>query len=153
MQKTARKNTKYSRNEIVLKIGEGLTLENRRRANARNVSFSIYVRWSVTLSTLLINQIFIMGYSLCKILTLDQKLIFQKTCHNPFYKSFRVVLLQKTRYIREMRPFLKSAIMQGLKPLGTDSYETISKRLYQCCLLIGQKNPLYYSAQAASSSS
>ena len=36
-------------------------------------------------------------------------------------------------------------------PLGTDSYQTISKRLYQCCLLIGQKNPLYYSAQSASS--
>ena len=39
------------------------------------------------------------------------------------------------------------------KPLGTDSYQTISKRLYQCCLLIGQKNPLYYSAQSANSNS
>ena len=39
------------------------------------------------------------------------------------------------------------------KPLGTDSYQTISKRLYQCCLLIGQKNPMYYSAQSANSSS
>ena len=39
------------------------------------------------------------------------------------------------------------------KPLGTDSYQTISKRLYQCCILIGQKNPLYYSAQSANSSS
>ena len=32
------------------------------------------------------------GYSPCKILTLAQKLKFQKTCQNPFYKSFTVVL-------------------------------------------------------------
>ena len=42
-------------------------------------------------------------------LTLGQKWKFQKTCHNPFYKSFRVVLckepLQKTLNIREMRKF------------------------------------------------
>ena len=37
-----------------------------------------------------------MGYSPCKILTLDQKLVFRKTCQNPFYKSFRVVLCKKT---------------------------------------------------------
>ena len=58
------------------------------------------------------------GYSLCKILTLSQKLKFQKRCQNPFYKSFRVVLckkpLEKTINIREMRPFWKSAIMQRL---------------------------------------
>ena len=36
------------------------------------------------------------GYSPCKILTLAQKLKFQKTCQNPFYKSFRVVFVQKT---------------------------------------------------------
>ena len=29
----------------------------------------------------------------------------------------------------------------------------LSKRFYQCCLLIGQKNPLYYSAQSANSNS
>ena len=55
------------------------------------------------------------GYSPCKILTLAQKLKFQKTCQNPFYKSFTVVLckkpLQKTLNIREMRAFSKSAIM------------------------------------------
>ena len=36
------------------------------------------------------------GYSPCNILTLAQKLKFQKTCQNPFYKSFRVVLCKKT---------------------------------------------------------
>ena len=36
------------------------------------------------------------GNSPCKILTLAQKLKFQKTCQNPFYKSFTVVLCKKT---------------------------------------------------------
>ena len=42
--------------------------------------------------------------------------------------------------------------LQGVvkEPLGTDSYQTISKRLGECWLLIGQKNPPYYSAQSAS---
>ena len=31
-------------------------------------------------------------YSPCKFLTLGQKLKFQKTCQNPFYKSFTVLL-------------------------------------------------------------
>ena len=75
VQKTDPKNTKYSRNESILKIGH--------RACK--------------------------GYSPCKILTLAQKLKFQKTCQNPFYKSFGVVLckkpLPKTLNIREMRAF------------------------------------------------
>ena len=45
------------------------------------------------------------GYSPCKILTLAQKLKFQKTCQNPFFKSFTVVLCKKpfqkkTKYSR-----------------------------------------------------
>ena len=75
VQKTAPKNTKYSRNESILKVGH--------HACKR--------------------------YSPCKILTFAQNLKFQKTCQNPFYKSFRVVLckkpLQKTLNIREMRAF------------------------------------------------
>ena len=75
VQKTAPKNTKYSRNESILKIGHPACK----------------------------------GCSPCKILTLAQKLKFQKTCQNPFYKSFTVVLckkpLQKTPNIREMRAF------------------------------------------------
>ena len=57
-QKTAPKNTKYSRNERILKIGYHACK----------------------------------GFSPCKILTLAQKLKFQKSCQNPFDKSFRVVL-------------------------------------------------------------
>ena len=68
LQKTAPKNTKYSRNESIFKIGHH-----------------------------------------CKILTLGQKLKSQKTCQNPFYKSFTVVLckkpLEKTPNIPEMRAF------------------------------------------------
>ena len=69
-------------------------------------------------------------YSPCKILALGQKLKLQKTCQNPFYKSFTVVLckkpLQKTPNIREIRAFSKSAIMQ---------------RIYSPCkiLTLGQK--------------
>ena len=45
------------------------------------------------------------GYSPCKIITLGQKLKFQKTLHNPFYKSFPLVLCKKpleknTKYSR-----------------------------------------------------
>ena len=57
------------------------------------------------------------GYSPCKILTLAQKLKLKKTCQNPFYKWFRILLckkaLQKTPNIREMRGFWKSAIMHA----------------------------------------
>ena len=71
LQKTAPKNTKYSRNESILKIGHHACK----------------------------------GYSPCKILTLVQKLKFQKTCQNPFYKSFTVVLCKNnapknTKYSR-----------------------------------------------------
>ena len=75
VQKTAPKNTKYSRNESILKIGHHACK----------------------------------GYSPCKTFTFPQNLNFQKTCQNPFYKSFTVVLckkpLQKTLNIRKMRPF------------------------------------------------
>ena len=60
VQKTAPKNTKHSRNERILKIGHHACKGP------------------------------------CKILTLAQKLKFQKTCQNPFYKSFTVILCKKT---------------------------------------------------------
>ena len=73
VQKTARKNTKYSRKGTILKIGH--------HAKA--------IAWIMV--------------------SLAQKLKFQKTCQNPFYKSFVVVLckkpLQKTLNIREMTNF------------------------------------------------
>ena len=75
VQKAAPENTKYSRNQSILKIGHHACK----------------------------------GYSPCKTLTLAQKLKFQKTCQNSFYKSFRVVLckipLQKTPNLREIEHF------------------------------------------------
>ena len=62
VQKTAPKNTKYSRNESILKVGHHACK----------------------------------GYSLCKILNLAQRVNIKKTCQNPFYKSFTVVLCKKT---------------------------------------------------------
>ena len=82
-QKTALKNTKYSRSESILKIDHHACK----------------------------------GYSPCKILTFAQKLKFQKSCQNPFYKPFRVVLckkpLQKTLNNREIRSFYKSTTMHA----------------------------------------
>ena len=74
VQKTALKNTKYSRNESILKIGHHACK----------------------------------GYSPCKILTLGQKLKFQK--HVKIHATNHLELfcekktLGKTRNIREMRP-------------------------------------------------
>ena len=74
VQKTAPKNTKYSRNETILKIAH----------HAKAIVHE-------------------------KILPLNQKLKSQKTCQNPFYKSFTVVLcktlLQKTLNVQEITPF------------------------------------------------
>ena len=81
VQKTAPKNTKYSRNETILKIG------HLEKAIAHACK----------------------GYSLCKMVSLGQKLKIPKTCEKRFYKNIGVVLckkpLQKTPNIREMRPF------------------------------------------------
>ena len=75
LQKPAPKNTKYSRNKSILKMGHHACK----------------------------------GYSPCKILTLAQKFKFQKTCQNPFFKSFRIVLckkpLEETLNIREATAF------------------------------------------------
>ena len=67
MQKTARKNTKYSRNETILKIGH----LPKAIAHAKAIAFSPMV-------------------------SLDQKLKMPKTCQKPFYKAIRAVLCKKT---------------------------------------------------------
>ena len=133
VQKTASKNTKYSRNENILKIGHHackgyspckiLTLAQKLKfqktcQNPFYKSFRVVLcqktaqnktKYSRNESILKIGHHACKGYSPCKILTLAQKLKFQKTCQNPFYKSFRVVLckkpLQKTLNIREMTAF------------------------------------------------
>ena len=133
VQKTAPKNTKYSRNESILKIGHHackgyspckiLTLAQKLNFIKNMTKPILQIIYSCSVqktapkntkyarneSILKIGHHACKGYSPCKILTLAQKLKFQKTCQNPFYKSFTVVLckkpLQKTPNIREMRAF------------------------------------------------
>ena len=132
VEKTAPKNTKYSRNESILKIGHHackgyssckiVTLPQKLKFQKTSKSI-VEIIWSCSVqktapkntkysrneSILKIGHHACKGYSPCKILTLAQKLKFQITCQNPFYKSFGVVLckkpLQKTLNIREMRAF------------------------------------------------
>jgi len=87
VQKTARKNTKYSRNESILKIGHF----ERVKAHAKAIAFS---QWSLCLS---------------RIVSLGQKLKMPNTRENLFYKNSTVVLckkrLEKTPNTREIRQF------------------------------------------------
>ena len=133
LQKTAPKNTKYSRNESILKIGHHackgyspckiliLAQKLKFQKTCQNPFYKSFLvvlckknapknsKYSRNESIFKIGHIECKGYSPCKILTLAQKLKFQRTCQNPFYKSLRVVLckkpLQKTLNIREMRAF------------------------------------------------
>ena len=138
-KKNASKNTKYSRNETIFKIGHHAKALAHAKSSlwVKNYDSKTHVKiHSINQLQLFCakncckkHQIFgkwdhfqnrpsCKGYSPCKILTLGRKLEFQNTCQNPFYKSFTVVLckkpLQKTPNIREMRPFSKSAMMQRL---------------------------------------
>ena len=133
------KNTKYSRNETIFKIGHhakaiahaksSLWVKNYNSKTLVKIHSTNHLQLFCAKKRCKKHQIFgkwdhfqnrpwCKGYSPSKILTLGQKLKFQKTCQNPFYKSFTVVLckkpLQKTPNIREMRPFSKLAIMQWL---------------------------------------
>ena len=66
VQKTARKNTIYSRNESILKIGHF----ERVKAHAKAID-------------------------LCKMVSLGQKLKILKTCLTPFHKNSTVLLCKK----------------------------------------------------------
>ena len=116
MQKTTPKDTKYSRNESIWEISQYarlypckiLTLNQKLKfkkhvkihstnhlelfyAKNRSKKYEIFQKWEH-----FENRPSWKDYSPCKIPTLNQKLKFQKTCQNPFYKSFRVVLCKKT---------------------------------------------------------
>ena len=142
MQKTAAKNTKYSRNETILKIGHhGKAIDfakwsvwvknsnGQKRvkkyststlelfcAKNRCIKHQIFEKWDH-----FENRQSWKGYRLCKMVSLGEKLKWPKTCKKRFCKHVGVVLckklLQKTPYIRERRPFWKSAILQRLLTL------------------------------------
>ena len=117
VQKTALKNTKYSRNESILKIVHhacksyspckilplAQKLKFKTCQNPFYKSFRVVsvqktalknTKYSRNESILKIGHHACKGYSPCKILTLAPKLIFEKTCQNPFYKSFTVIPCQ-----------------------------------------------------------
>ena len=119
VQKTAQKNTKYSRNKSILKIGHHackgyspckiLTWAQKLKfqkpcQHPFYKSFRVVLckktpakntKYSRNESILKIGHHACKGYSPCKILNLAQKFKFQKTCQNPFFKSFTVVLCKK----------------------------------------------------------
>ena len=130
VQKTARKNTKYSINETILKmaimqktIAHGKWSVSEKNQNSKKhvkIHSSNHLELFCEKNRSKKHEIFeksdhfenrpsCKGYSPWKIVSLAKKLKFQNTCQNPFHKSFTLVvckkLLEKTRNIREMRPF------------------------------------------------
>ena len=174
MQKTAPKNTKYSRNESILKIGhhakaiafaKSVTLGQKLKfqktcQNPFYKSFRVVLCKKPLQKTLIFekwehfeNRPSCKGYSLCKILTLGQKLKFQKTCQNPFYKSFRVVLckkpLQKTLIFEkwehfENRPSCKGYSLCKILTLGQKLkfQKTCQNPFYKSFRVVLCKKPL-----------
>ena len=145
VQKSARKNTKYSRNKTILKIGHHaksshaspckiltlsqkfkfqktcqnpfcksltLVLCKKQLEKTPNIREMRQVRKSAILQR--------KGYSLCKMVSLGQKLKMPKTCEKPFYKNIKFFLCKETREktpnIKEMRQVWKSAILQRYSP-------------------------------------
>ena len=118
LQKTPRKNSKYSRTETILKIGHHangiankkslLWVKNQNSVKHLKIYFKNHLQLFCAKKLLKKNTIFekwehfenrpsCKGYSTCKILTLSQKLKFKKTCKNPFYKSLTLVCKKTAR--------------------------------------------------------
>ena len=162
MQKTAPKHIKYSRNESILKIGhlakaiahakarafaEGsVWVKNKNSKNMPKLILQEHYSCSVQKNRSKRHQIFqkwehfenrpsCKGYSLCKMVSLGQKLKMPKIVENQFYKNIRVVLckkpLQKTPNIREMGSFNNWPFYKGYTPC----------KAYSLCKMItlGQK--------------
>ena len=147
MQKTASKNTKYSRNETILKIGHLVkaiefakwsvwikTSKGQKRAKNDSTStlellcaknrfkkHQIFEKWDH-----FENRPSWKGYRLCKMVSLGENFKWPKTREKRFYRDARFVLCKKPREktpnIREMRPFWKSAILQRLKSLQNGQF-------------------------------
>ena len=147
MEKTAGKNTIYSRNETILKIGHlaraidfarwSIWLKNSNGQKGAKNDCTITLELFCAKNRCKKHQIFekwdhfenrpsCKGYRLCKMVSLRQKVKRPKTCEKRFYKHVRVVLckkpLEKTPNIQEMRPFSKSAILQRLWTLQNGQF-------------------------------
>ena len=119
MQKTAPKNTYYSRNETILKMGKksqckgyrlckmvslGQKIKLPKRCEKRFYKYIIDVLCKKRLQkTLIIREMRpklekwpqCKGYSLCKMVSLGQKIKLPKTCEKRFYKYIIDVLCKK----------------------------------------------------------
>ena len=122
MQKTAPKNTKYSRNETISKIGHlekaiafakwSVWVKNskyqRHAKNHSTRSFELFCAKNRSKKPQILKKWDnfenrqscksyspFKGYSLYKMVSLGQKLKIPKTCEKPFYKILRVVLCKK----------------------------------------------------------
>ena len=138
-KKPPQKNTKYWRNETILKIGHlakaidyaklwGLVKNSNGQKRAINDS-TITLELFFAKKRLKKHQIFekwdhfenrssCKGYRFCKMVSLGEKFNSPKTCEKRFYNHVRFDLcknpVEKTPNIREMRPFWKSAILERL---------------------------------------
>ena len=148
MQKPARKNTKDSRKETIFKIGHlaktiafakwSVWVKKFKMTKTCEKRFYKPIRVVVCkyplekVSNILEmddfeNRPYLKGfcqckvYSLCKMVSLGQKLKMPKTCEKRFFRNISFVLckkpLEKIPNIREMRRFEKSAILQRLEPI------------------------------------
>ena len=127
VQKTARKNTQYWRNETILKIGHlckmvslGQKLKMPKTCEKPFSNNSTLVLCKKQLekapnigekkTILKIDHLpKAIAHSLCKMVSLGQKLKMPRTCEKPFYNNGTVVLckkrVEKTPNIGEMRPY------------------------------------------------
>ena len=127
-KRPVKKNTKYLRNETILKIchlaktiafakSSVLVKKYKWRKHSKNYStrtlklfcakkrsktHQIFEKWDN-----FENRPSCKGYSLCKMVSLEQNLKMLKTCQRPFYTNMRVVFFKnrskKAPNIREMR--------------------------------------------------
>ena len=122
MQKTAPKNSEYSKNESILKMAKNGNIAKpiahakysvwvnnqnclKRPKNASTNTFKLFYAKSGSKKLLIFEKWEhfesgqkwpqCKGYSPCKILTLGQKIKLPKTCEKRFYKHFEVVLCKK----------------------------------------------------------
>ena len=149
MQEAAWKNTKYSRNETILKIGhlpkaidfakwlvwvKNWNGQNRAK-NDSTSTFELFCAKNRCKKHQILekwdhfeNRTSSKGYRVWKMVSLGEKFKWPKTCEKRFYKHLKVVLckkpLGKTPNIREIRPFWKSVILQSLSTLKNEQFES-----------------------------
>ena len=105
----------------IFKLGLRILMKSISNTKQSHLFWHFYKLWIGFLSKDCYCRELLKVYSLCKMVSLGQKLKMPKTCKKPFETNIGVVLckkpLAKTPNIREMRRFLKSAILQRLESM------------------------------------